>query len=205
MVRTTTKIILIRHGETLWNAGGRFQGHSDIALSPVGTRQAELLAEHFPVKSVDAVYSSDLKRAVKTAECVAKKFHLKVTRIPALKEISFGEWEGLTYEEIASRWPEQIATFYAHPERMTIPRGESFTEVQARAVGAILEICRRHRDETVAVAAHGGVTRTILAEALHMPLRRVWSIKQENTAVNIIRYDGDQRVVELVNSTCHLR
>lgn len=203
-MKKTTKIILIRHGETSWNACGRFQGSSDIELSAEGLAQAERLADHYALQDVAAVYASDLKRAYKTAEFIAAKRGLSVRQMPLLREISFGDWEGLTYEEIAARWPEDIAMFYDHPEKLAVPKGESFAQAQSRAVGAIWEICRKHPAETVAVVAHGGVTRTILAEALHMPLRYVWSIKQENTAVNIIRYNGEGRHVELVNSTCHL-
>lgn len=199
-----TKIILIRHGETLWNAGGRFQGHSDIELSPKGIQQAKLLAKHFPEEKLAAIYASDLKRAVKTAQQVAQKKGLPVLQEPRLREISFGRWEGLTYTEIESRWPDEIAKFYDHPERLCIPGGESFDEAQERSMAAILEICGRHPNQTVAIAAHGGVIRTILVEALHMNLRYVWSIKQENTAINIIRYDGVCRSVELLNSTHHL-
>ena len=90
------KVVFIRHGETEWNADGRYQGQSDVALSDTGRAQAALLADHFPVEKIDVIYSSDLVRAFDTALAVAGRFGLPVHREPAFREISFGDWEGLT-------------------------------------------------------------------------------------------------------------
>ena len=95
-----TKLILIRHGRTLWNSSGKFQGQSDIELSQEGISQAEKLAENFPVTHIDRVYSSNLKRAYITGEIIAKKFNVPIIKDKRLCEVSFGSWEGLTYDEI---------------------------------------------------------------------------------------------------------
>ena len=119
--------------------------------------------------------------------------------------MNFGDWEGLTYTQIEEKWPKQGANFFVNPEKIAIPAGESFSELQQRGLTAIKEIVSTHPGETVLIAAHGAIIRTILAEALHMPLQYIWSLRQDNTAVNIIRYDEQLRSVELLNSTAHLQ
>lgn len=199
------KVVFVRHGQTEWNVSGRYQGQSDVALSVAGIGQAEKLAANFPVEHVDAIYSSDLIRARVTAETVAKRFGLDVKLEPAFRELSFGDWEGLTYEQIVASWPDAMKNFLAHPDILDIPNGESFPAVQQRAMTRLQELIREHEGQTIMVAAHGAVLRTMLVAALHMPLQYLWSIRQFNTAVNIVRYDdGGNPTVELMNSTAHL-
>ncbi len=200
-----TRVILLRHGQTEWNILGKYQGKTDVPLSDEGKAQARQLAAHFPVDAVDAVYSSDLSRARFTAECVADKFALSVKLEPQFREIDFGEWEGLTFKEIACRYPYAAdGRFWQNPDEIIIPGGETFADLQRRAMMRLNEIVAAEDGKTVVVAAHGAINRVILAEALHMNLRYLWSIRQFNTAVNIIVYDGAWRTVELINGTAHL-
>lgn len=201
-----TRLVLIRHGQTAWNKSGKYQGQSDVALSEEGLEQARCLAEHFPVEKLDAVYASDLSRAMVTAETVAQKFGLEVRPEPAFRELSFGKWEGLTYAEIVAGWPEAMANFLTHPDIMEIPQGESFPQVQQRAMARLREIVAEHEphDHTVGIFAHGAVLRTILTGIMQMPLSQVWTLSQYNTAVNIVRFDEGRPTVELLNSTAHL-
>ena len=200
-----TKVIFIRHGQTEWNVTGRYQGQSDVQLSEEGRQQAVKLAENFPVERVDAIYASDLQRAMVTAETVARQFGLPVQAEPAFRELSFGDWEGLTYQQIVDKWEDAMANFLQHPDILEIPGGESFPAVQQRAVTRLNELIEKHDEQTIVIVAHGAVLRTMLAAALHMPLQYLWSIRQFNTAVNIVRYDaGANPTVELLNSTAHL-
>ena len=200
-----TKVIFIRHGQTEWNVTGRYQGQSDVKLTEEGRKQAEKLADNFPVAKVDAIYASDLCRAMVTAETIAKKFGLKVQAEPAFRELSFGDWEGLTYQQIVDKWEEAMANFLQHPDILEIPGGESFPAVQQRAMKRLNELIEKHDGQAIVVVAHGAVLRTMLTAALHMPLQYLWSIRQFNTAVNIVRYDADANpTVELLNSTAHL-
>lgn len=200
------RLVLIRHGQTAWNKSGKYQGQSDVALSEEGLEQARCLAEHFPVEKLDAVYASDLSRAMVTAETVAQKFGLEVRPEPAFRELSFGKWEGLTYAEIVAGWPDAMANFLTHPDIMEIPQGESFPQVQQRAMARLKEIVAEHEphDHTVGIFAHGAVLRTILTGIMQMPLSQVWTLSQYNTAVNIVRFDEGRPTVELLNSTAHL-
>ncbi len=200
-----TKVIFVRHGQTEWNVTGRYQGQSDVHLTEEGKMQARKLAANFPVQDVAAIYASDLNRAMVTAETIAEQFGLPVQAEPAFRELSFGEWEGLTYQQIVGKWEDAMANFLQHPDILEIPGGENFPAVQKRATERLNELIRKHDGQTIVVVAHGAVLRTILTAALHMPLQYLWSIRQFNTAVNIVRYDaGANPTVELLNSTAHL-
>ena len=198
------RLILVRHGQTEWNAGGRYQGQSNVALSDTGRKQARFLAERFPVRQLDAIYTSDLDRAKETAECVGKRLGLTVYQEKAFRELSFGDWEGLTYQEISSRWPEEAEKLFTAPDELVIPHGETFRDLQKRALDKIYSLYERHIDQTVAVFAHGAINKTILAGLMHIPLHYLWSLRQDDTAVNILRLDDGYVMVELINSTSHL-
>lgn len=202
------KIILVRHGKTLWNSSGRFQGQSNTQLSPEGIMQAEKLAENFPVEHIDAVYSSPLERAFITGKTIADKFRVPIKADSRLCEISFGDWEGLTYDEIHAKWSSEIEMLFDRPDEVIIPDGEKFIEVQKRAVSALHDILAENtlenKDRTVVITAHGGILRALLSYILHMPLRYIWALRQDNTAVNIISFYGEKYNIELINSTAHL-
>lgn len=201
-----TKLILVRHGQTAWNKWGKYQGQADIELSELGKEQAEKLGENFPYENIAAVYVSPLQRARETGEAVARKFGLNVVPCNEFMEISFGEWEGLTYEEINAAWPDVHSGMFDRPDIVRCPQGEGFFDVQARAATKLMELVQKHKDETFVIAAHGGVNRTLLCYLLDMPLRYMWRIRQDNTAVNVITfYEDGRRTVDLMNSTQHLQ
>lgn len=198
------RLILIRHGQTEWNADGRYQGQSNVALSDIGRTQAKFLAERFPVKHLDAIYASDLDRARETAECVGEKLGVLVRPEKAFRELSFGDWEGLTYQQITARWPEESHKLFTAPDELEIPNGETFQALQKRALSKINELCKEHVDQTIGIFAHGAINKTILAGLMHIPLHYLWSLRQDNTAVNILQLDDGYVTVELINSTSHL-
>lgn len=198
-------IYMVRHGETLWNNTMRFQGASDIALSDTGIAQAEKLAESFTNKNFIAIYSSDLQRAFKTADIVAKRKGLEVIKEPLIKEMSFGEWEGLNGKQINEKWPGSLDVFFEDPKNFDPPGGESFFQMQKRVCGAFYNICARHIENDILIVSHGGTIRAILADILKMDLTGIWKMRQSNTGVNIIARHGEDFVVNLVNSTIHLQ
>ncbi len=200
-----THLYLIRHGQTEWNLAGRYQGQSDVPLSQKGLEQARSLAKFFPARQLDVIYSSDLQRAVSTAEAVAERFSLQVQTRRELRELNFGAWEGLSYEQIVKEWPDALRDFFAHPDVLHIPEGESFPALQARAVACIRSIVQENKGKSIAVFSHGAILRTILADALMTPLSNVWRFRQSNTAVNRIDYAEEGiPVVEYINNTAHL-
>lgn len=198
------RLVLVRHGQTEWNVTGRYQGQSDVPLSPEGRRQAERLAARFPVPALDAMYASDLSRARETAQCVAETLRGSVRLERAFRELSFGDWEGLTYDEIAAQWPEEAQKLFRAPDELIIPHGETFQQLQTRAMDAIRALYEKHTNQTIGVFAHGAINKTILAGLMHIPLHYLWSLRQDNTAVNILQLDDAFVTVESINNTAHL-
>lgn len=199
-----TKLFLIRHGETLWNKELKYQGHADIALSPTGLKQAKLAADALSSQPISAVYASDLSRAIATAEKIAEKFQLSVQQKPGLREISFGLWEGLTYAQIEKKWPGKAKQLFEDATSIKIPDGETFSAVQSRTITALEEIITENEGKTVAVVSHGAAIRALLCGLLEIPLRNLWKLRQDNTAINVIECFGEKRVIARMNDTHHL-
>jgi alpha-ribazole phosphatase len=200
-----TKVIFIRHGQTSWNKEKKYQGHSDISLNETGFRQAELVGKRLAKEKVNAIYSSDLLRACQTAELIAQYHALPVIRKQDLREINFGEWEGLTYQEIMNSWPEILTTMYSQPSKTCPPQGENFDRVRQRVSRALQQCIVKHQNETIVIVSHGGTMRVILCAALGIDLDKMWFIRQDSTAINIIQYFDHQVVVSLVNDICHIK
>ena len=198
------RIFLIRHGETEWNKRNRLQGHSDTHLSPEGFHQAITLAEHAPFQHIDAVYSSDLTRALSTANILAERFNLTTKILPELREMNYGDWEGRFISDLFKESPKAFGKFFTAPERCHPPHGETFLECQARVMIGIREIIANHDNQNVIVVSHGAAIRLILGAALDMPIHKMWAIAQFNMALNVLRVDDGDLTVELVNDTNHL-
>ena len=201
-----TEIIIIRHGETEWNKTGRFQGHSDVPLSAEGRAQAAALGKNLVVDHVDAIYASDLTRAMETAAPLAQRFGLEVISDPLLRELNFGSWEGRNFNDVNAENPNAMKNFYTDPEQADIPESEPFPEFQRRVAGRVREIVAHERGKRVVIVSHGASIRILLADLLSMPIRSIWHISQLNTAVNKIRFEDDGfAIVTLMNDTSHLR
>ena len=199
-----TRIFLIRHGETEWNAAGKLQGNSNVQLSSVGLHQARLLAEHAPFQTADTIYSSDLIREQTTAEILAERFNLDVEIDADLREVSFGDWEGQSIRALAEDLSDGFEKFFTEPDRCRPPHGETFIAAQARVMNAIEKIIDENENRRVIVISHGAVIRLILCAVLDMPIRRMWSLGQFNMALNVLRVDDGNITLELLNSTAHL-
>ena len=200
-----TRLLLVRHGETIWNHTSRYQGHTDIELTETGREQARSLAKRLKTEKVKAVYSSDLKRAFETASILATPHNLPVKTTKELREINFGVWEGLTYQEIMEEYRELASEWYQYPGKIRIPGGETFTDVKERAYNTILELARQNDPGTIIVVAHGGTIRAIICGLLDIDLNHAFQIRQDNTALNIIECNqGGYIVLSLLNGVSHL-
>jgi alpha-ribazole phosphatase len=195
----STWVYLARHGEVLHAAEGRFFGHTDIALSPVGRAQVAALGECLAAEPIEAVYASDLLRACDSAAPLASARGTKVIPVPPLREMAMGRWEGLTFPEIQAREPELCARWLADPFAMPFPEGEGVADLRARAVPALRQVIERHAGRRIAVVAHGGTNRVLLAEALGLPLPNIFRLAQDYAAWSLIEYRGDRAVVHLLN------
>ncbi|HHV35854.1 MAG TPA: alpha-ribazole phosphatase [Syntrophomonadaceae bacterium] len=200
-----TRLLLVRHGETIWNNTSRYQGHTDIELTETGRDQARCLAKRLKTEKVKAVYSSDLKRAFETASILASPHNLPVKTTKELREINFGVWEGLTYQEIMEQYRDLASEWYKYPNKVRIPGGETFTDVKERAYSAILELARQNDPGTIIVVAHGGTIRAVICGLLDLDLNHAFRIRQDNAALNIIEYNqGGYTVLSLLNGISHL-
>ncbi|MBN1488134.1 MAG: histidine phosphatase family protein [Anaerolineae bacterium] len=201
----TTKLILVRHGQTVWNAEYRFRGRADISLDDKGMAQARITARRIMTEwDVSAIYCSPLARARQTAELIAQPLMLHERAHPGLLDIDYGAWQGLSIDEVRDRWSAALGTWFSCPDRAPIPGGETLLAVQMRAVGTINEIVNRHPDKTVVVVGHTVVNRLIILAILDIPLRHFWHIKQDTCAINLIEHDGEHFILSTMNDVCHL-
>jgi broad specificity phosphatase PhoE len=202
----TTRFILVRHGETLANREFRYIGTSDHALSEHGQVQAKRLAEALSVLSIAAVYSSPLQRAYHTAEPIAEQHGLPLQVLPALRESSFGEWEGLNRAEVLARSEQDAYLLRTWELDTTIapPGGESFAEVRARACAALELLACKHLNETVVLVSHVGVIKVLLCVALAAPLNSLFHLFLDPATISVIDWRLPRPFVRLVNSHAHL-
>lgn len=199
------RLFLIRHGETWWNEMHKFQGSSDIELSPQGWRQAQKLAISLKDESITKIYTSPLKRAQQTAAEVAKCHYCSITILDGLRELDQGHLEGLTGEEFKQKYPNFLKEWLKNPGDVKLPGGESLREVQQRAWQAIERIKEENTSATVVAVAHNFVNILILCKILGISLNNFRCIKQDPTAKNLIEFSRKGIFVHLLNDTCHLK
>ncbi|HSE02888.1 MAG TPA: histidine phosphatase family protein [Methylomirabilota bacterium] len=196
------RLLLARHGQSVSNAVRRFQGAQDVALSPLGVRQAEALRVAVGRRRIAHVYASPLERARRTAEIARAGLALPMTVVDDLRELSLGEWEGCTVEEIRTRPGDPYTRWVRDPVQCLPPGGEPLAEVQARVLRAIEGIAAAHPNgDDVLIVSHGGVISALLAHWLGLPLSSIWRLAVANCSLSEI---SPPRVVS-VNETGHLR
>jgi len=194
-----------RHGETTWNALGRWCGRTDVPLSDVGRRQAQLLAQRLKQISVDALYSSPLGRAMETAGIVGKAVGREPVADDRLVELNYGNWEGRTYEETRRDAPDVYAAWERNPASVAPPEGESGEQLIARVTPFLTVMAQKHPSGNVVVVCHRTVNRLIACHIMGAPLAEYRQrIPMDNAALNIFETrEGKWQVVKL-NDTSHL-
>lgn len=204
-----TTLLLIRHGETAWNAERRLQGHLDIPLNPEGERQARLLAAALASEPLDLIVSSDLMRAQQTAQAIAELRGMPLQVEPGLRERCYGGFEGLLYSEIEARYPCEFAAWQARDIDAILPQGqncgETFRDFFARATDAILALARAHPGRTLALVAHGGVLECAYRLAQGLPLETPRTFKVFNASVNRFVLEEGRLVLTSWGEVGHLR
>jgi probable phosphoglycerate mutase len=202
------RLILARHGEAEGSREFRFNGSSNVALTPHGVAQARLLADALHSLTPVAVYSSPLARARATAEAIATRANLTVEIQPGLREQSYGSWERLTADEARQRDPKRFAAWSAG-QRIAPPAGETLSAVRQRVIACVCELAERHAGDTVVLVAHVGPIKALLCAALGLPLsgaRRFWIDPASFSVVDWrVTADGQQRsLVRGINIVSHL-
>jgi alpha-ribazole phosphatase len=193
------RLYLIRHGEIEPAAMGKLIGQTDVALSERGVEQARRLAEKLTSVRLDAVYSSDLRRAYRTAEIIAE--HNQVSAQPSVtwREIDMGAWEGRTLSTLNDETPERFASLFDDPASFEYPDGESFADFTTRIQGALDQLLQTHPNGEIALVAHGGVCRAIIGGVLGMPMRNWLRLTQVYGCLNVLTWYESQPMVELLN------
>jgi probable phosphoglycerate mutase len=199
-----TRLVVIRHGETDWNAESRMQGQTDAALSRRGRWQAERLAATLGGEGIEAIVASDLARALDTAGALGAALGLPVSTDVGLRERCFGVFEGHTYAEIEARWPDEALRWRRHEADFGPDGGERLVDFAARAVAAVRRAAEAHAGRTVAVVTHGGVLDSLYRAAygLESTATRTWQLG--NTGVNRLLWTGEGFTVTGWGDTSHL-
>ncbi len=196
------RLLLARHGQSVSNAVRCFQGTHDVALSELGLRQADALAGAMAGRRVAAVYTSPMVRARGTAERVVQRLGVPLAVEEDLRELSLGDWEGCTVDEVCARPGNPYSQWVRDPVAAPPPGAEPLDAVQARVCAALARIAAAHPDgDDVLVVAHGGVISVYLAHCLGLPLSGIWRLVLGNASLTEV---APPRVL-LVNDTRHLR
>ena len=195
-----TRIHLIRHGQVVGHDQKRYNGQIDVALTDQGVEQYHRLKERLADAPISACYTSDLTRCVTGANIICEQFGIEPVRRSELRELNIGIWEGLTWQEIQTSWPEEWQARLADLVHFRVTQGETLLEVEARVMPVINEIVERHEGQELLVVGHGGVNRVVLLNAIGAPLARMFNIEQSYGCYNIIDYYADGKVtVKLLN------
>ncbi|AZO95911.1 alpha-ribazole phosphatase [Halocella sp. SP3-1] len=194
------KLFLIRHGQTDWNFAHKYQGQCDIPLNKTGISQALSVASQLADENIDGIFSSDLQRAAVTAEKIAQ-YHqdIELKTMPALREIDFGQWEGLKYQEIEKEYPIHLKKWLENPVEITPPGGESLLELQTRVISQVEEICQENQGNNLVLVTHGGVIRALLTYILHMSVDYYWKIEVVHCAITIVKYYDGEFILSSLN------
>lgn len=200
-----SRLFLVRHGNTELNSAERYWGSSDVKLGEDGIRQADCLRRRLADEKIDAVYSSNLSRAAQTAEIIANGHRRDVITCAELREINFGELEGLTFSEISQRYPEIARMWIERSPGLKYPGGESVSELSER-VSQFLERLKKHTPEqTILIVAHAGVLRTLICHLLGISQEHRWQMHLDLASLSIVATYPQGAILNLLNDTSHLR
>ncbi len=195
---------MARHGETEWNVAEVFRGRIDIELNETGMKQAELLAEYLGGVKIDAIYSSPLRRALKTAEMIASYHKLEVEIAPGLIDFDYGKWQGLSHQEVKHRYKELYAEWMKNPHRIKMPNGESLSDVRERALSVVDEAVAKH-EGTIALVSHRVVNKVLICALLGLDNSHFWNIRQDTCGTTTFSYINQHFVLTKHNDTSYLR
>ena len=198
------RLIVVRHGETLYNVQSRFTGQSDIPLSALGERQAAALGKRLAAEPLATIAASDLQRARVTAQAIARYHELPVQEDADLREIAFGAWEGSTYDEIMARDADLVQRWLSDPTIYAPPGGETVIQLRDRVAPALQRWRTRYPEATILWAVHGGVIEVLLCHLQGVDLKLRWQFRHENASITEIELNGKDATLVRLNEITHL-
>lgn len=200
----SVRLLLARHGMTAWNDQRRFQGQTDVPLNDAGKQQALALSTRLAREDIHTIYASDLRRAWQTAQEIKVQNHCPLVPEPRLRELRFGEWEGLTYKKIQVRDPQALLAWQNETLSYAPPGGESLTQLTARVAAALEDIHDAHPQETVLLVAHAGALQVLLCQVLGLSPDMYWQFRLEPASLSEVRLYPQGATINFLNDTCHL-
>jgi len=198
-----TEIIVVRHGETEWNVKEVFRGRIDIELNETGRKQAELLAEYLSKVKIEAIYSSPLKRALKTAGTIAHYHKLDVKVADGLTDFNYGEWQGLPHQEVKDKYSQLYAEWINSPQQVKMPGGESLDDVRGKALAVVTSVVSKHKGKVVLVS-HRVVNKVLICALLGLDNSHFWNIRQDNCGMTTFTYANRRFILTEHNNTSFL-
>ena len=198
-----TRLFLVRHGEVVESAQGKFLGFTDAGLSANGRNQLERLGSRLQAEALDRAYASDLERAVESARILCRAKALEPEARVAFREMNMGDWDGQSWKEIDRQNPDRKKFHFSNLKQFHFPGGENWDQFRNRVLRGLVQMLDESRGKHILLAAHAGVNRVILAKALGLPFRRMFFMEQDYACLNIIDFFSDYAVVKLINATFH--
>ncbi len=199
------RLIVVRHGETLYNTHHRITGQSDIALNPIGEQQAALVGAYLAKEPMNLIVASDLQRTRATAQAIAQERGIPIYEDPDLREIAMGEWEGFTNDEIAHRFADTVVLWRTNATNYGIPGGgENLQQVNARITHALTRWQTQYSDKTVVWVTHGGIIGLLVCNVLGLDISRRWQFRHDNASITEILLEPGRAILARLNETAHL-
>ncbi len=199
------RLIVVRHGETTYNAQRRLTGQSNIPLNALGELQTDALRDCLETEQFDAIVSSDLERTRIAAKAIASNHDLPLLEDGDLRELAFGEWEGYTYDEILARDGERVSLWRTDPTENAPPGGENVTQLRDRCARALHRWQEQYPEGSVLWVTHGGLIGVLLCHVLGIDLKRRWQFRHDNASISEIRFHGEHAIIVRLNETAHIR
>jgi len=198
------KLILARHGETAWNIEKIYRGRADVSLDEMGIKQAELLGKYLSNWGLEAIHSSPLRRALDTANIVARYQKINVHITEDLIDFDYGEWQSLPEQEVKRLYPTLHHEWHNNPHKVKMPGGESLEDVRRRALKVVRDVLARYQGSVVLVS-HRVVNKVLICSLLGLGNPYFWNIKQDVGGITVFNYVDERFVLTRHNDTSHLK
>lgn len=200
-----TQLILVRHGETEWNRLKKYQGQANSPLTELGIRQAEAVRDALADEPIDTIVSSDLGRALQTAQIIAEPHDLRVIPEARLRERHLGVFQGLDKDSISERYPEEVRRYRSGDPDHVIPDGESARQRYERSTACLRELAKSHAGDTLVVVAHGGILRGAIEMVLDLPMNRKRRFSLYNASIARFSIFDGYWMMDSWGETWHLK
>lgn len=203
-----TRLYLIRHGETEWNASSKVQGTLDINLNEKGIIQAELVAKRLVRENINALYTSSLIRAKTTAEKISQELKLEPKELHDYREICLGPWQGLTINEINEKYSEHFRIYKEKPSEFNLPGAETFLQVTERFCNALKSTISENKNKNIAIVSHGTAIKAAIIHILGIDIDYYNKFRIDNASISVLQFNEkyhDGVIVHCLNDTCHLQ